>query len=80
MCCWGVRVKQVSLTEFKDQFDDLVQEVFNGEEVEVCENGHSFKLVPQSTTEARPCFGSAKGLFTMTDDFDAPLEDFKEYM
>jgi hypothetical protein len=25
-------------------------------------------------------FGCAKGLMTMHDDFDAPLEDFKEYM
>lgn len=25
-------------------------------------------------------FGCAKGLITMHDDFDAPLEDFKEYM
>jgi antitoxin (DNA-binding transcriptional repressor) of toxin-antitoxin stability system len=24
--------------------------------------------------------GSATGLFTMSDDFDAPLEDFQEYM
>jgi len=25
-------------------------------------------------------FGCAKGQFKMTDDFDAPLEDFKDYM
>ena len=25
-------------------------------------------------------FGSAKGFFTMHDDFDEPLEDFKDYM
>ncbi len=24
-------------------------------------------------------FGYAKGFFTMKEDFDAPLEDFKEY-
>ena len=24
--------------------------------------------------------GSAKGLFTVPEDFDAPLEDFREYM
>lgn len=28
----------------------------------------------------QPKFGSAKGLFVMHDDFDAPLEDFKDYM
>jgi PHD/YefM family antitoxin component YafN of YafNO toxin-antitoxin module len=25
-------------------------------------------------------FGSSKGLIKMADDFDAPLDDFKEYM
>lgn len=25
-------------------------------------------------------FGSAKGLIKISDDFDAPLNDFKEYM
>jgi hypothetical protein len=31
--------------------------------------------------ESKPHFGSAKGLVTfMSDDFDAPLDDFNEYM
>lgn len=28
----------------------------------------------------RPKFGSAKGFYEISDDFDEPLEDFKEYM
>jgi len=28
----------------------------------------------------KPQFGCAKGRFKMTDDFDAPLDDLKEYM
>ena len=31
-------------------------------------------------SENRPRFGSAKGMVTIPDDFDEPLEDFKEYM
>jgi hypothetical protein len=32
-------------------------------------------------TARTPRFGSAKGLVTfMADDFDAPLDDFKDYM
>ena len=27
-----------------------------------------------------PVFGCAKGQFRMSDDFDEPLEDFKDYM
>ncbi|MCL2056170.1 MAG: DUF2281 domain-containing protein [Oscillospiraceae bacterium] len=28
----------------------------------------------------RPVFGSGKGLMRISDDFDAPLEELKEYM
>ena len=30
--------------------------------------------------QKHPKFGSGKGLFKMSEDFDAPLEDFKDYM
>jgi hypothetical protein len=36
----------------------------------------SQEILPQP----RPGFGSWQGQITMTDDFDAPLEDLKEYM
>jgi len=32
------------------------------------------------TSKARPQFGNARGQVAMSDDFDAPLEDFAEYM
>jgi len=35
---------------------------------------------PASMDSQRPVFGCAKGQFWMSDDFDAPLEDFAEYM
>ena len=28
----------------------------------------------------KPILGSGKGIFVMHDDFDEPLEDFKDYM
>ena len=34
--------------------------------------------VPKMSRES--VFGCMRGQFRMTDDFDAPLEDFKEYM
>jgi len=38
------------------------------------------QLVPIASPQRRPQFGSAKGPVVMADDFDAPLEDFEEYM
>ncbi len=35
---------------------------------------------PDVSRPRRPMVGSAKGVFKMAPDFDAPLEDFKEYM
>lgn len=34
----------------------------------------------KKANKAVPKFGSAKGMFVMHDDFDEPLEDFKDYM
>lgn len=31
-------------------------------------------------TKKTPVFGCAKGQFRMAEDFDEPLEDFKDYM
>ncbi len=46
---------------------------------------HRFSVQVQELGEpdARPrkrTFGSAKGLIKIADDFDDPLEDFREYM
>ena len=35
---------------------------------------------PNSVKEKPRVFGIAKGMATISDDFDAPLDDFKEYM
>jgi hypothetical protein len=39
-------------------------------------------FVPKTASEngKRGGFGCAKGEFIIADDFDAPLEDFKDYM
>ncbi|KJR41674.1 prevent-host-death family protein [Candidatus Magnetoovum chiemensis] len=37
-------------------------------------------IVSRYGKKTTPKFGCAKGLITMSDDFDEPLDDFKEYM
>ena len=60
----------------------LLHRVMQGEEVLLTDGEHPVaKLVPVASGLAnRPCFGSAKGLITISDDFDEPLEDFEPYM
>jgi hypothetical protein len=38
------------------------------------------KAAAEALPKPRPVFGSAKGKLIMADDFNEPLEDFKEYM
>ena len=72
---------QVNIDEAKIHLPDLIDAAVNGEEVVISKDDqHIVKLVPVSTVKPRPQFGSAKGLITMSEDFDEPLEDFEDYM
>ncbi len=62
------------------QLPDLIDSVVNGEEIVFTQNNLPIaKLVAVRQEKPRPQFGSAKGLFTMSEDFNEPLEDFNEY-
>jgi len=59
----------------------LIASAIKGETVFITQNGQQVvQLVSVNQPERRPRFGSAKGLIKVADDFDEPLEDFKEYM
>jgi antitoxin (DNA-binding transcriptional repressor) of toxin-antitoxin stability system len=72
---------QVSLIEAAANLSDLVQAAIDGEEV-ILLNGDrpAIKFIPIESAKPRPKFGSAKGLVWMSDDFDEPLEEMKEYL
>ena len=58
----------------------LIESVVEGEEVVFTRNNLPVaKLVAVRQEKPQPQFGSAKGLFVMAEDFDAPLSDFDEY-
>lgn len=74
-------MQQVNIEEAKSQLPDLIDAAVNGEEVVIAKDEqHLVKLVPISPAKPRRRSGSAKGMITMSDDFDEPLEDFAEYM
>jgi antitoxin (DNA-binding transcriptional repressor) of toxin-antitoxin stability system len=72
---------QVSLVEAAASLNDLVQAAIDGEEV-ILLNGDlpAIRFTPVGVVKPDRKPGSAKGLIWMSDDFDEPLEDFKEYM
>lgn len=69
----------ITLDAAAARLGDLVDAALRGEDVILDGNGRgSVRLVPVRPPAARPRFGSAKGLMTMADGFDAPLDDFRE--
>lgn len=74
-------MQQISLAEASQNLPELIEAALSGEEIIIIkDNQPVVKLTPVSPIKGRPKYGSAKGLVTISDDFDAPLEDFKEYM
>ena len=72
---------QIYQTDIEKQLPDLLNAARNGEEILIImDNDEIIRLVPTPLAERHPKYGSAKGLIEIADDFDAPLEDFSEYM
>ncbi len=72
---------QIDLEKAKAQIANLLQTALDGEEIVITQNEQPvLKLLPISAVKSRRRSGSAKGLMTISDDFDEPLEDFAEYM
>jgi prevent-host-death family protein len=73
---------QVTLEEARIQLPKLIEAANRGEEVIITQDSQPVaKLVPLPHVRGRREPGSAKGLILyMAEDFDAPLDDFKEYM
>ncbi len=74
---------QFDIDEARAKLPDLIEAAINGEEVYIAKNSNQMlQLVPVASPVVQPRkrkAGSAKGLFVMAEDFDAPLTDFEEY-
>jgi prevent-host-death family protein len=69
----------IPIDEAQTRLPELFDEAADGNDVVITRaDGTAVRLVPVEI-HGRPRFGSARGLFTMSDDFDAPLEDFEPY-
>ena len=74
-------MQTITVAEAAEKLSDLIDAAMRGEEIVITKGDKSeVKLTPHVSIKPRPKFGSAKGLIEMSDDFDEPLEDFKDYM
>lgn len=71
-------MQQINTFEAAKHLPDLIEAALSGEEIVITKDDQPVvKLVPFKRGRRA---GSAKGLVTISDDFDEPLEDFKDYM
>jgi prevent-host-death family protein len=70
--------KPVNIHDAKTHFSKLLKRGLKGEEVIIARAGQPIaRLSPLPPKRGKRVPGSAKGMFTMADDFDAPLPDLE---
>lgn len=72
----------ISIQEAQSRLPDLIHNLSPGDELVITENNQPVARLSRGEPKTRrPCkAGSARGKIWMAPDFDAPLEEFKEYM
>jgi antitoxin (DNA-binding transcriptional repressor) of toxin-antitoxin stability system len=73
---------QVNIHEAKTNLSKLIQQALEGEDIIIArDNEPLVQLVALPEKRQQRRIGGAKGIIeTMSDDFDAPLDDFQDYM
>lgn len=73
-------MSSIEITEAISQISELFHLALNGEEIIITENQQPrLKLVPlQPKNKRPPLFGTDQGVISISDDFDAPLEEFED--
>lgn len=75
------KMLNIDINQVKQSFPELVEKTISNGEIVITRGGRPIaKLVPITKTRIERKFGTAKGLIKMSDDFDQPINDFKEYM
>ena len=73
---------QVNIHEAKTQLSKLIQAAVNGKQVIIARGNKPIvrlEVLPEARSHRK--IGNAEGLILfMADDFDGPLDDFKDYM
>ena len=72
---------QVTRDEAHKRLAELIDAALRGETVYITTSAQqAVQLIPVPIVHGKPQFGSARGMIWMADDFDAPLEEFDDYM
>ena len=72
----------VTLTDAQARLPELLEQLQPGEEITITDRGKPLAQVKKSDRTSWPCKAGSykKAEFWMAPDFDAPLDEFEEYM
>lgn len=75
-------MQTIDVNQAKQHLPRLIEQTMCGEEVIITQGGQPLVKLVALTKQRRKHrqSGSAKGLIRLADNFDEPIEDFKEYM
>jgi prevent-host-death family protein len=75
-------MKTIDINQALLQITKLLEIASSGEEIIITKNNQPMvKLVSvEPMIKRSPLFGSDKDIISISDDFDEPLEEFKEYL
>jgi prevent-host-death family protein len=74
-------MQNIDINQARQHFPELVEKSILGNEIIITRQGLPIaKIIGIPKRKKQRRFGTAKGLIKMSEDFDKPLEDFKEYM
>ena len=74
-------MRNIDVNEAKQRLSELIEQVIAGDKIIITKRGQPIvKLVAITKHRRKRLFGSARGLIKISNDFDEPLEDFREYM
>ncbi len=74
-------MSSVTLAEAQAHLPELLEQLQPGQEILITDHGKPLAHVKKAGRTSWPCkAGSARGKIHLAPDFDAPLEEFEEYM
>jgi prevent-host-death family protein len=76
-----MKAREIGTLEAKTRLSEILAEVESGKHFYITRHGRPIaELSPFKLKKSKPKFGCGKGIFSyVAPDFDAALEDFKEY-
>ena len=76
----GEGMSQFNIHIAKAHLSELIQRAMMGEDIIIAKDNKPIaRITPYSPVSNKRQVGLAKGMIKLSDDFDAPLDDFEDY-